>query len=727
MEKDEKNIRGVLEKIVFKNPDSGYMVGRIRLEDDELVTVVGKVFELQCGEELEIQGSWIVNKTYGKQFEIKKVKTHTPSTTVGIENYLGSGLIKGVGPATAKKIVERFGKKTLDILDDDPGKLSSIEGIGQKRIKQIIKSWQKHKKIREVMIFLQSYGISSTYSSKIYNTYGENAVSVIKINPYRLAEDIFGIGFKTADDIARKAGIPEDSIFRVKAGIIYLLHRAEDNGHCFLPAEEILTVSADFLGADLSTINNATSELQEEGKIIIVKDGEGNKIYLSSLYRSEVFVSKKILELTGVDDNKDNRTGRESLYGRLISEMADAGGISLDAIQVNAIIMALTERIMIITGSPGTGKSTILNFIIKILDREKKKFMMAAPTGRASKRMTETTGRESKTIHRLLNFNPKLNKFLKDEDNPINADTIIIDEASMLDIRLMRNLLSAIKSDSSLIFVGDIDQLPSVGPGYVLGDIIKSGTVPVCELKKIYRQEGQSQIIRNAHKVRDGQFPYIKNRDSEDFFFLEKNDPEETVNLILYLLANKIPSSFGMDPLNDVQVLVPTNKGVCGVINLNSRIQKILNPGSAGLLHGNRCFRVGDKVIQLKNNYNKDIYNGDIGIITRIDMELKEAGIDYDGRKVDYSFYEMDEINHSYAISIHKSQGSEFKCVIIPLLTSHYMLLQRNLLYTALTRARELAILVGSKKAIGMAVNKNIVEKRYTNLKELIRHSCKFM
>lgn len=721
MEKDEKNIRGILEKIVFKNPDSGYMVGRIRLEDDELVTVVGKVFELQCGEELEIQGSWIVNKKYGKQFEITKVRAHTPSTTIGIENYLGSGLIKGVGPVMAKKIVEKFGKKTLDVLDDDPERLSGIEGIGQKRIKQIIKSWQKHKKIREVMIFLQSYGISSNYSAKIYNTYGENTVSVIKINPYRLAEDIFGIGFKIADDIALKVGIPKDSIFRIKAGIIYLLHRAEDNGHCFLPAEEILTVSSDFLGADLSIINNAISELQEEEKIIIVKDGEGNKIYLSSLYHSEVFVSKKLLELAGIDDNKDIRTGRESLYRRLINEMADAGGILLDEIQVNAIIMALTERIMIITGSPGTGKSTILNFIIKILEREKKKFMMAAPTGRASKRMTETTGREAKTIHRLLNFNPRLNKFLKNEDNPIDADIIIIDEASMLDIRLMRDLLSAIKIDSSLIFVGDIDQLPSVGPGYVLGDLIRSGTVPVCELKKIYRQEGQSQIIKNAHKVRDGQFPYIKNKDSEDFFFIEKNDPEEVVNLILHLLSNKIPSSFGMDPLNDVQVLVPTNKGVCGVINLNSRIQKMLNPGSTGLLHGNRWFRVGDKVIQLKNNYNKDIYNGDIGIITSIDMELKEASINYDGRKVDYSFYEMDEINHSYAISIHKSQGSEFKCVIIPLLTSHYMLLQRNLLYTALTRARELAILIGSKKAVGMAVNKNIVEKRYTSLKELIQ------
>ncbi len=721
MEENEKNIRGTLERIVFKNPDSGYMVGRLRLENDEQVTIVGNVFELQCGEELEIEGSWIINKTYGKQFEIKKVKTHAPATIIGIENYLGSGLIKGIGPVMAKKIVENFGEKTLDILDDDPGALSAIEGIGQKRIKQITESWQKHKKIREVMIFLQSYGISSTYAAKIYNTYGENAVNVIKINPYRLAEDIFGIGFKIADDIALKAGIPEDSIFRIKAGIIYLLHRAEDNGHCFLPGEEILTVSSDFLGADLSIINKAIVELQEEGKIISVGDGEDMKIYLRSLYHCENYVSTKILELTGKGTGKDSRDDKGPAYIRLIGELADANDILLDRIQIDAINMALTEKIMIITGSPGTGKSTILNFIIKILEKEKKKVRMAAPTGRASKRMTETTGRESKTIHRLLSFNPKLNKFLKNEENPVNADVVIVDEASMLDIRLMKNLLSAIRRDTRLVFVGDIDQLPSVGPGYVLGDLIRSGTVPVCELKKIYRQEGQSQIIRNAHRVRDGEFPYIKNTESDDFFFIEKNDPEATVNLILHLLTNKIPSSFGLDPFNDVQVLVPTNKGVCGVINLNSRIQKILNPASGGLLHGNRWFKTGDRVIQLKNNYDKEVYNGDIGIIKNINMELKEIRIDYDGRVVEYSFYELDEVNHSYAISIHKSQGSEFRCVIIPLLTSHYMLLQRNLLYTALTRARELAILVGSKKAIGMAVSKNVVEKRYTSLKELIQ------
>jgi exodeoxyribonuclease V alpha subunit len=379
------------------------------------------------------------------------------------------------------------------------------------------------------------------------------------------------------------------------------------------------------------------------------------------------------------------------------------------------------EKMIIITGSPGTGKSTILNFIIKILEQEKKKVLMAAPTGRASKRMTETTGREARTIHRLLAFNPKLNKFMRNEENPVEADVVVIDEASMLDIRLTRNLLSAIKKNTRLILVGDIDQLPPVGPGYVLGDLIGSGRVPVSELKKIYRQEGESQIIRNAHRVRDGEYPYLGSSGINDFYFIEKNEQDETVDLILHLLTKKIPASFNMDPLADVQVLVPTNRGVCGVMNLNVRIQKAINPGDSGLLHGSRMFRTGDRIIQLKNNYEKEIYNGDIGIIQAIDLELEEMKIDFDGKMVDYSFYEMDEINHSYAISIHKSQGSEFRCVVIPILTSHYMLLQRNLLYTALTRARELAILIGSKKAIGMAVNKNVVEKRFTGLKELIR------
>ncbi len=722
MENRQSTINGILEKIVFKNPESGYMVGKLRMTDNTYVTIVGNVFELQCGEELEVKGKWTVNRTYGKQFEVSSVSASIPVTEKGIEDYLGSGVIKGIGPAMASRIVDYFGKNTINVLDNDPESLSCIEGIGEKRIKQIMQSWQKHRNTRNVMMTLQSYGISNTYAMKIYNTYGENAENVIKVNPYRLAEDIFGIGFKIADDIAGRAGIPRDSIFRVKSGIIYILRRAEDGGHCYLPYESIIDSSLDFLGVGLPLLNNAIDELGREEKIIIMDDGDIRRVYLKGLYIAEKYVGEKIQEIINSKFSDGKAKRDKSSYRKIIMELAKLKNIELDDIQVESIINALMEKIIIITGSPGTGKSTILNFIIKILESENKKVLMAAPTGRASKRMTETTGRESKTIHRLLNFNPKLNKFLKNDKNPIEADTVIIDEASMLDIRLTKNLLSAFKENTNLIFVGDIDQLPPVGPGYVLGDLIRSGVIPVAELKRIYRQEGGSQIIRNAHRVRDGEFPYIKNSEAGDFYFIEKNDPEKTVDLIINLLTDKIPSRLHMDPLRDVQVLVPTNKGICGVINLNLRIQDAINPGEGGLYYGNRVFRTGDRVIQLKNNYEKEIYNGDIGIIHKIDNEINELHINFDGRIIKYSFYEIDEINHSYAISIHKSQGSEFRCVIIPLLTSHYMLLQRNLLYTALTRARELAILIGSKKAIGMAVNKNVVEKRFTGLREMLQN-----
>lgn len=595
MENKQVKIQGVLEKIVFKNPDSGYMVGRIRLESKELATIVGNVFELQCGEELEIDGKWIVNKTYGKQFEISKVKAHSPATIEGIENYLGSGVIKGVGPAMASRIVARFKEKTLEILDDDPEKLSEIEGIGSKRIKQLIRSWNKHRKTRNIMIFLQSYGISSTYAMKIYNTYGENAENVIKINPYRLAEDIFGIGFKIADDIAYKAGIARDSIFRIKSGIIYLLHRAEDGGHCFLPYDNILDRALDFLETGQSLIDSAIEDLERDEKIVIV-DGSEKKVYLKTLYICEQYVREKILELINIEDARSGRENIEAQYNRSIIELADANDIELDSIQIEAVTKALVEKMFIITGSPGTGKSTILNFIIKMFERENKKVLMAAPTGRASKRMTETTGREAKTIHRLLSFNPKLNTFLKNEENPINADAIVIDEASMLDIRLTRHLLAAVKKNTSLVFVGDIDQLPPVGPGYVLGDLIKSGMVPVSELKRIYRQEGESQIIKNAHRVRDGKYPNIERSGAEDFYFLEKNDPDGAVDLIVHLLMNKVSSSFGMDPLTDVQVLVPTNRGTCGVYNLNLRIQEAINPGKGEVFQGGRQFKTGDRI-----------------------------------------------------------------------------------------------------------------------------------
>lgn len=721
MNNQKSKIRGILEKIIFKNSETGFMVGKVRLEDNNLVTIVGNAFELQCGEKIEVTGKWILNRNYGQQFEIESIKTAEPATAVGIKNYLGSGLIKGIGPVMANRIVSHFKLDTLKILDEEPERLNEIDGIGKKRINLIFKSWKKHKNIREVMIFLQSYGISNTYATKIYNNYGDNSINVIKVNPYRLSEDIFGIGFKTADKIALKTGIEKDSLFRIKAGIIHLLKSAEDDGHCYLPYEEFIEIAEDFLWVELGKITDALSKLEGEGRIIIVKD-DISKVYLASIYNAEKYVSEKILAILSHEMEPKIRGSKKDGIYDLINNLAAKERIILDDIQMKAIEKAVTEKILVITGSPGTGKSTILNFVIKIFEKENKSVLLGAPTGRASKRLYEATGKEAKTIHRLLNYKQKLNKFLKNEKNPVDADMVIIDEASMMDIRLMRNLLLAIKPQTGVIFVGDVDQLPAVGPGNVLSDIIGSGIVPVIELKKIYRQEGESLIIYNAHKVRDGQFPYIGKPKNNDFFFIEKNEPGEVVDLILNLLTQRIPKSFNYNPLYDVQVIVPTNKGIVGVNNLNSRIQDILNFNSQKVLRGSVQYRLNDKVMQLKNNYGKDVYNGDIGFINGIDMEMEEITVNFDGRNVDYSFFELDELSLSYAISIHKSQGSEFKCVIIPLLTSHYMLLQRNLLYTAITRAKELAVIVGSKKAIGMAVNRNIVEKRYTSLKGLLRN-----
>src|SRR4030066_1076149 len=720
MNNQEIKIEGTLEKIIYKNSETGFMVGKVRLNDADVITIVGNTFELRCGEKLEITGRWVQNKNYGQQFEIGAVKTSEPVTITGIKNYLGSGLIKGIGPVMAKRIVTHFKLETLKILDEEPKKLNEIEGIGRKKIKLILESWRKHKDIRGIMIFLQSLEISSNYALKIYNRYGDNSINVVKTNPYRLAEDILGIGFKIADKIALKSGIEKDSIFRIKAGIIHVLSEAEDAGHCYYPYEEFIELTEGFLGAEIEGLNEALAELEKEDKIVITGNGD-KKVYLANIYNAEKSVGTKLLEILNSLDGEGIEKGKKENMPGLIRELSVEGKITFDYTQVKAIEKAVTEKILVITGSPGTGKSTILNFVIKIFEKDNKSVLLGAPTGRASKRLCETTGREAKTIHRLLNYNPKLNKFLKNEKDPIEADVVIIDEASMLDVRLMKNLLSAIKPQTDVIFVGDIDQLPAVGPGNVLSDIIGSGVVTVVELETIYRQEGESLIIYNAHKGRDGQFPYIGKPKNNDFFFIEKETPEEAVNLILNLLTKKIPQSFNYDPLCDVQVLVPTNKGIVGVNNLNSRLQDVLNPTGKKMQKGSVQYRLNDKVIQLKNNYEKDVYNGDIGFINGMDLEAEEVSVNFDGRSVRYGFYELDEITLSYAITIHKSQGSEFKCVVIPILTSHYMLLQRNLLYTAITRARELAVMVGSKKAIGMAVNRNIVEKRYTGLKELLR------
>ena len=715
-------LKGILEKIIFKNSSNGYIIAKFKLDDEKIVeTVFGIVFEANPGEHLEIAGEYVNNPKYGRQFKINNINTLPPATTEGIEKYLGSGLIKGIGPAIAKKIVSFFKEKTLEILDKDINKLSEIDGLGIKRVDMIKKEWVRQSKIKDIMIFLQSLEITPAYAKKIFNRYGDNSIKVIRENPYRLCDEIFGIGFKIADKIAKNAGIEKESVFRIKSGIIYMLGQLQEAGNCYFPYDMLLEQAKDFLDIEINDIKKTLDILSKEKDIIVSDD----KIYLFETYNDEKFVAEELIKIK--KEPLKTRLDLISIENR-IKEISKISKIEIDEYQQEAVISAVSEKILVITGSPGTGKSTILNYILKIFEMDNKNVKLAAPTGRASKRLSETTGKEAKTIHRLLEYNPKLNTFLKNNRRKLSCDLLIIDEASMLDIKLMKNLIDAIDYKTRIIFVGDVDQLPSVGPGNVLNDIINSKVFKVVRLNKIYRQFGRSKIIYNAHRIRDGLYPSLifnsEDDNINDFYFIEKSEQEDVVNTILKMLLYNLPNKFGFDPLKDVQILVPVNKGIVGVENLNLRIQEKFNSNLKKIMRGSTEFRLNDKIIQQKNNYEKDVYNGDIGFIKDIDFELQEFKVDFSGKIVTYNFYDTDEINLSYAISIHKSQGSEFKCVIVPILTSHYMLLQRNLLYTAITRAKELVVLIGSKKAIGMAVSKNNVENRFTNLKLLLSMNC---
>ncbi|MCL5771958.1 MAG: ATP-dependent RecD-like DNA helicase [Actinobacteria bacterium] len=711
-------LKGILERIIFKNSETGYTVAKFKLDNENKTeTVFGTMFEVNPGEHVELVGEFINNPKYGRQFKINNINIIPPATIEGIEKYLGSGLIKGIGPVMAKRIVSYFKEKTLEILDKDINKLKEINGFGVKRISLIKEEWKKQAKVKDIMIFLQSLEITPAYAKKIYNKYGDNSIKIIKENPYRLCDEIFGIGFKIADKIAKNAGISKDSVFRIKSGIIYMLEQLQEAGHCYFPYEMLLEQAKDFLDVEISDIEKTLNILNKKKDILIIDD----KVYLFDTYNDETTVANELIKLKNEPlISKLNLINIENK----IKEISKINKIIIDDDQLEAIKNAITEKILIITGSPGTGKSTILNYILKIFEAENINVKLTAPTGRAAKRLSETTGKEAKTIHRLLEYNPKSDTFSKNKNSKLFCDALIIDEASMIDIKLMKSLLNALDYKTKIIFVGDVDQLPSVGPGNVLSDIINSKAFRVIRLNKIYRQFGKSKIIYNAHRIRDGIYPKLdfdyKMDDINDFYFIEKSDQEDVVNTILKMLFKNLPNKFGFDPLKDIQVLVPVNKGIVGVDNLNFRIQEKFNNNFKKIIRGNTEFRLNDKVIQLKNDYEKDVYNGDIGFIKDIDFELQEFKIDFGDKIVAYNFYDTDEINLSYAISIHKSQGSEFKCVIVPILTSHYMLLQRNLLYTAITRAKELAVLIGSKKAIGMAVSKNDAENRFTSLKQML-------
>ena len=715
------DLQGQIERITFTSEETGYTVAKVKVYGrQDMVTVIGNMINPTPGEIIKMKGEWGNHPQYGEQFKFSFCQTTVPASVHGIEKYLGSGLIKGIGPVMAKRIVKMFKEETLNIIEKETDKLTKVAGIGTKRIGMIKKAWEEQKEIREVMIFLQSHGVSSGYAAKIYKQYGNGSIKVVQENPYRLATDIFGIGFITADKIAENLGFAKDSDLRAAAGILYVLHELTDDGHVYYPYELLIGKCKEILEIDREIIVKAMGAIAVDKQIMIedlnsdIEFKENNKaVYLSGYYTAEKNLATRLKTLINAPQSI-RKIDAEKAIGWIQEQLS----INLAEKQIEAIGCASKNKVMIITGGPGTGKTTIINAVLKIFSAIKANIMLAAPTGRAAKRMSETTGHEAKTIHRLLEYNMRKGGFQKNEENTLDCQLLIVDEASMIDTLLMHHLLKAIPPTATFIMVGDINQLPSVGAGNVLKDIIDSGIAPVVQLNEIFRQAKESSIIINAHIINEGRIPNLKSSQDklDDFYFIEQEDPQKNLEMIINLVKERIPKRFGFDSINDIQVLSPMHRGTVGSANLNLELQKALNPGDAGVMRGGRLFRINDKVMQIKNNYDKEVYNGDIGRITAIDAESQELKVSIDDREVVYDYSDLDELVHAYAVSIHKSQGSEYPAVVIPILTQHYVLLQRNLLYTGVTRCKKLVVIVGSKKAVAIAVKNNKTEKRYTLL-----------
>jgi len=708
-----ETIEGSVEKILFSNEENHFTVAQLLPDTarrSEPVTIVGNLAALNVGESVRAQGRWVTHKQFGRQFAVEKFESVLPRTIVGIKKYLGSGLIKGIGQTFADRIVEKFGEQTLEVIDHFSGKLRDVDGIGPERAKRIKEAWTAQKSVRDIMIFLQGHGIGSAHAAKIFKQYGENAIVTVRENPYRLAKDIAGIGFRTADGIAAKIGIAADSIHRLKAGVVHTLERATDEGHTCLPRQELIEAARELLEAEIAPVENAVNLLALAGDVVV----EEEWVYLTGLCRAERGVATKINEL---------RAGKVELpamdLDKALPWVQQQTGVELAAAQQQAIRMALTSKVSVITGGPGVGKTTIVNSIVKILQAKKCTVLLAAPTGRAAKRMSEATGTPAQTIHRLLKYEPR-EGFVHNERRPLNGDLLIIDETSMLDIPLSYHLLKAIPASASVVFVGDVDQLPSVGPGNFLRDLIDSEAVPVVRLTEIFRQAKDSFIITNAHRVNEGQLPELDAPNESDFYFISEEVPEKVLATIKELVSERVPRKFGLD----VQVLTPMHKGVCGSENLNRELQATLNPTGPSIQRFGRTYRVRDRVMQIRNNYDKDVFNGDLGHIKRLDLVEQELIVEIDGREVHYEFNDLDELMPAYAISVHKSQGNEYPAVIVPLLTQHFVLLQRNLLYTAITRGKKLVILVGSKKALAIAVRNDKTAARFSRLRELLTRTA---
>ena len=706
-------LRCVVERITYQNPENGYSVLKVKVKGyNDLVTLVGNLLEVPVGSVLLCRGEWKVDKRYGSQFVAATWEETMPATVYGIEKYLGSGLVKGIGPRFARAIVQRFGTETIDIIETEIERLYEVPNIGRKRVAKIRESWEKQKDIKNVMLFLQGSGVSTAYAAKIYREYGKESIDKVRENPYRLADDIWGIGFKTADGIAAKMGYEKEDPRRCRSGILYTLGQLSDEGHVYAGEEQLVKTAGQLLEAGETAIRDTLAGMLQAEDLILDKDA----IYLPPFYHAECGTSRRLRDLA-------ESTGR-SLFDGLFdpSSLTAETGIEYDEVQLAAIRQAVTSKVMVLTGGPGTGKTTTTQGIIAALKKAGLRVLLAAPTGRAAKRMSEATGMEAKTIHRLLEYNPQ-DGYKRNDENPLEGDALIVDECSMIDILLMNNLLKAVPVGMRLVFVGDIDQLPSVGAGNVLRDIIDSQRIPVVRLVCIFRQAQKSRIVMNAHAINQGRFPDTSNGRDTDFFFMREDDPERAAETIVRLVKERLPRAYRESP-DRIQVLTPMQRGVVGAANLNLLLQQALNPSGPSLGRGGYTYRQGDRVMQQRNNYDKDVFNGDLGYIREVDTEERTLKVDFDGKWVEYDITELDELTLAYATTIHKAQGSEYPIVVMPVLMTHFVMLQRNLIYTGITRAKKICVLLGAAKALAYAVRNVSVLKRNTRLKERLNPSA---
>lgn len=714
-----EHLRCVVERITYQNADNGYTVLKCAVKNySDLVTVVGTMPDTHVGSVLSLEGMWKMDAKYGRQFLVEKFEETLPATVYGIEKYLGSGLVKGVGPKFAKRIVEKFGKDTLDVIEETPDELLKVSGIGKVRVDRIKTSWQEQKEIKNIMLFLQSHEVSTSHATKIFKTYGSESIAIVKENPYRLADDIWGIGFKTADSIAQKMGIDKGKFVRLRSGIFYTLNKLAETGHCYTTREQLTGRAKELLEVEEPELEITLDEMIRTNDVIRDEAEDREAIYLPPYYFSESGCAKRLLRLMSCGKKKSEDTEE------ILEKVAASSEITYDEIQWQAVKTAVSSKVMVLTGGPGTGKTTTTLGIISAYKQAGCQIILAAPTGRAAKRMSEATGMEAKTIHRLLEYKPP-EGYQKNEEHPLEGDVLILDECSMIDIMLMYNLLKALPQQMSLILVGDIDQLPSVGAGNVLRDIIDSGCVPVVRLTRIFRQAQGSRIIMNAHRINRGEGIDMRGGKDADFFFATKESNQEVVDTIVQYCKTNLPRYYHVDPLQDIQVLTPMQRGECGAVNLNQVLQEAMNPSKIFLRRGGTQYRLKDKVMQIRNDYDKEVFNGDIGTITKVDVEERELTVLFDEREVVYDVTELDELALAYAVTIHKSQGSEYPIVVMPFTMSHFVMLQRNLLYTGVTRAKKILVLVGEKKAVYYAIKNETTTGRNTCLARRLQPDSK--